>query len=759
MIPERQYRRVKFLAGSALVLLSVMIVAIPLCHHLGYEFSLAIALVLPWIAGPATIAIHRRSTAAPPPQRTETEFRGAVAEALSLAYGLLLIPFAVATLSLFAFKNCSYAEGVVFFALLPGVTALWSVALASFCSAVTKRAFVLYAALTLLILLDAVYLGYTTPQIYAYNVIFGYFPGFSYDETLQITPTLILFRLISVVAALVLLALADGIMRARGKAAGIAAFRGFFEIMRRDIFSRTVLLAGLCILAGAWAFRTTLGIESSDSALRADLSEAILTEHFEIRLRPGSMSVGDKEYLAATHEFRFAQVESALELRHVGRIVSFIYPDPEAKRRWVGAATTNIAKPWRGEIHLTSDSWEGTLKHELVHVLAADFGMPVIRAHYNTGLVEGLATAVDGTFGNRTLHEYAALMIRFGIVADPGRLIRPVGFALQSSSVSYVAMGSFCRFLIDRYGIARMKALYGGAPVDSVYGQPYGRLIDEWRTLLDGVPVPASSRMHVEYFFRRPSIFAKECAHAIANLNEEGFRHLEHKDPVAADEFFRRSLRMSWNSEAFSGLIRSAYAAAQYDSVVTLMNTQLRDTTRRSGVIGLFLPYGDALWLRGDTVAAREAYEELQRLDLSDRLDESAALRRAVVGDSLLGGALKNFIVGSLDDAAALRLLDSLRLRTGNPAVTLLQGRLLLRLGRMKEGMDLLSAAEPWEPVLAQRKEQMLGDACFRLKEFAEARAHYARAAAASRNAATVAAIGEAIERCAWSARRTAAER
>jgi hypothetical protein len=450
------------------------------------------------------------------------------------------------------------------------------------------------------------------------------------------------------------------------------------------------------------------------------------------------------------HEFRYGQIRSELQVASEPRIASFLYPDAIAKRRFIGAGNTNIAKPWRSEIHLNAESWDATLKHELVHVIAGEFGMPVIRAHYNTGLVEGLATAVDDDYGNRSLHEYAAAMIRFGIVDQPAALIHFTGFAARSSSVSYVAMGSFCRFLLTAYGVDRFKDLYRGAAPEKAYGRSYEELLGAWQDSLRAIAVPDSWRAHVDYMFRRPSIFAKTCARAVANLNEAGMHRLAQREPALALAEFHAAQELSWNTESFSGMVRSAFAAGRYDTVRQLMAAAVGDSeAARYG--GLLLLYGDACWLRGDTLRAGEMFRRVAELDLSEGTTESALWRSLALDDSLLRSELPRVIVSHGGDSAILASLDSLRQRTKSPVAGYVAAKLALRSGRYADAEACLGTLlVPAGSALESGWNRMMGEAYFRLREWDHAAAHFRALSERAASASDRARAEDDVARCAW---------
>src|SRR5207244_4084807 len=110
------------------------------------------------------------------------------------------------------------------------------------------------------------------------------------------------------------------------------------------------------------------------------------------------------DLVADDAEFRYAQVAKALGLDPStagAKITCYLFADAAEKRRFTGAAQTQIAKPWRREIYLQHQPWpHGAIKHELAHALAARFGDPLfgVARHgvsFDVGLIEGVAVAAD----------------------------------------------------------------------------------------------------------------------------------------------------------------------------------------------------------------------------------------------------------------------------------------------------------------------------------------------------------------------------
>ncbi len=745
------HRRTVFIAGILLLAVSLVFINIPLLNYLGYEFSTAIALIVPWILWfPTSLSV--REWMKENGTGSLRGFRSLVTSCVFTGFGLLLIPLIVGGLNVFFVKNCAIAEGAFYYILHPLVTAFWSIALSMICCVLARRPFRLYATILVLTLLYPFYIGYVSPQIYSYNFIYGFFPGISYDEVVRITPTLILFRCITIAMAFMFLLVASLVIQ---KSSPDRKFHEKIMSLFSPFQPKTTQLSALVLVIGlivVWVIRVPLGFETSEASIRKTLSSHIQTEHFTIYYAPASFSHDEIQWVAALHEFRYEQVCTALHVTIPVSMTSYIYPDEDTKREAIGTSTTNIAKPWRKEIHLDVHSWQETLKHEIVHVVAGEFGMPVIKAHYHIGLVEGLAMAIDGEYGNRTLHEYAAAIKTFHLINNPGSLITPIGFATHGSSLSYVLMGSFCRYLLDRYGVVRFKELYGGSSVEKVYGTSYQNLVDEWQSFLDRIVVPGSWKDHVEFYFNRPSIFAKECVRTVAILNEEANRKLAHRDWDGAIHDFKQALMTNWNTESYAGILRSSYAAGYFDTVVSLFDTVNRDSSTHSAFLGFLLAYGDAEWHEGNENSAAEAYREILRIDLSRSVDEAATVRLEAMDDPVVGPIFPKYLSIAQSDTASWNFLDSCSQLKNTPFLRFLEARAGLRLEKFQQVIDLLQldSMRFAHPELNASKELMLGQASLRLLQFQNARAHFWRSLNFIDNLAAMQQVYDWIKRCEW---------
>ncbi len=646
------------IAAALYILLAAACTQIPLVRTPGFEFAFVCAIAGSLIAGMLTVSLVKPACRAVHMQGEDRQrdLRKQVRRALTLNLLLLGIPLAAIFINGLVVPLCDPLEGIAFFLLLPVVSIFFSVSLAVLCAVHYRFSKTVLLSVMAVSVLYAAALGYFTPAIFSYNMFYGYFPGLSYDELLPLNATLVLFRFLTLLAGGVLLWLAALVVRyAR---AGDTTTQKGVHLLRAMVTRRhiPVTLTILLVAVAVVIFRCELGFESTASFVQKSLGNRYETEHFVIYYH--TESEPDIRLLAAAHEFHLRSVLNTFALPNTERIRSYVYPSADSKRRLMGAGSTEITKPWNREVHITRQSVNGTLRHELVHVVAAPFGAPVLHASLSTGLVEGLAMAVDGRWGYRTLHQYAAAMHVAGVAPDIRTLMTITGFTSRSSSVSYVLAGSFCRFLIDTHGIEPLLSVYGSGTYEEAFGQPLPVLIASWQRFLDRIAVGESERASVDVLFRRPSIFGKPCPRLVAKRLREARRLLADRRYEEAAERYTGILTAAGGYDALAGLLlcrlrTGAYhaVASLYDSIVTKDPVPLR-------YLPLALTAGDAAWAAGDTVRARRLFDLVHRYDIAPYLTEAAASRLwalDLAGDS---PGLTQYFLTDADDSTRVQLLE-----------------------------------------------------------------------------------------------------
>jgi len=112
-------------------------------------------------------------------------------------------------------------------------------------------------------------------------------------------------------------------------------------------------------------------------------------------------------------------------------------------------------------------------------------------------------------------------MIALGQAPSLARVMG-AGFSVESGARAYVLAGSFCRFLLDRFGADKLRAAYRSAGnFLAVYGLPLAELEKTWRVFLETQPLDGRDEARAKERFRKPAIFRKVCARELAEREAE----------------------------------------------------------------------------------------------------------------------------------------------------------------------------------------------------------------------------------------------
>lgn len=507
--------------GLLLTGLAVCLCFVPLADLLGYDFSFALGFgaALAGVDVGQGVVVQARATGGqvPPGAGVARLFGRAAARSAAL----LVPPLVLSLGNALRVRNCSFAAGFAFFALLPVASALFaSVAgVVAGLLAPSRRGRWLAFGLPVFSMLWTLLRLYRDPAVFAYDPFFGYFPGPIYDEALRPPLPLLLFRVANTVwaATAVTVALA-------------AAGRG--RDPRR--WSRPALAGAVPLFVASvalYAVGGRLGFHVTRADLLRVLNQTVTSEHFILHHAPGIRTRAELALEREDLEFRYHQLQQTFEVEPPGPITVWDFPDADTKKELVGAGHTLYARPWTREIFVQGEGFPSTrLRHEMAHVFAAGFGDPFFGVSLGwrwtplphpvlaVGLIEGVAEAADADApdGDATIHQEAAAMQAAGL-APPLAAVVGAGFSAESGARAYTVAGSFAAFLLQTRGAEKLRALYRSAGnFSDVYRVPLGDLEREWRRFLMAQPLNRQQRAHATEQFRRPGIFQKVCARELA---------------------------------------------------------------------------------------------------------------------------------------------------------------------------------------------------------------------------------------------------
>ena len=665
------------------------------------------------------------------------------AESTFASFVILAIPFIISLANVFFVKNCSVGDGVKLYALtvIPGV--FFSISLALFVGVVFgKWRKTIFTITYILILFHIPFVTIIRPQIFAFNPIIGFFPGFTYDETLQVTQRLLIYRLATLAAAGCFAAGSVWLWQIyQNKKETAYSTRSALPIIELIVIA---LLAPVVVIIFTLSDR--LGLSSSADFIRQKLAGNYKTTHFDIIYSAGSIKREHIEQIGSLHEFYFDKLSHEMNLHSQERIVSFLYASPEQKGRLIGAVHTDLTKPWLRQMHINLGDVESALKHEMVHVLSAEFGWSPLKIASNSGLIEGIAVAMGRTSQiEEPLDRSAAMVFASGIHPNLESLFTFTGFIQANPSISYTLAGSFCRFLIDSFSVDQFKRLYANGDFKNIYQKDLKSLLIEWQTSVKSVHLDYADSIKAKYFFRRPSIFGKECARVIANMNAETREDIIHHDYEKAFLSAEQSLRLSKTSEAVFQKATALFEMRRFKDFIEYVNGQLRDTAIGYTLLPLHLRLGDAYWALDSLAKTKQEYELMLSINLSASNEEACMLRLETLKNLQERGELRIYFSYSMEDTTRIAQLERLK----SPTAHYLLAREYAAKDRFAESTRILESVGPMESkTLEFFRLRRLGKDWFELREFEKAKTAFVKSFPLASNTFLQIETTEWIDRC-----------
>jgi tetratricopeptide (TPR) repeat protein len=532
------------------------------------------------------------------------------------------------------------------------------------------------------------------PPIFGYNAFVGYFPGPLYDREISITGSLLLARGTVLMEAVLFALLA--VLGWDGSRWRVRALRLPWSGARG--VAGGVALLDLLVLGLLFAHADALGLRIGRRYIQEQLGGRLETEHCRIFYDTGAYTPEQARELAGEHEFHWAELRAFFGFAPPRPIASYVYASGEQKKRLMGAGGTSFEDALNDELHVNAARYpHPVLRHEMAHLFAAHLHR-WLRICPQIGIHEGIAVAAEWREESARLgltpDEACVAMDSLEVLPDIRRIMGAFGFWTQAGSRVYTAAGSFVRYLVDTYGMERLRVLWGSRSFRKAYGRPLDDLASEWRrSRLGGVRLRPGQLRRAEQLFRPPAIFQEPCAHEQARLRSEAAVALSRRDFMGADSLYAELARIDSSDhepvlERARALVLGGRAGEARLALLELLDAApLSDPARGKALHQL----GDALWTLGNLDEAERAYVEAA--ELAPTRSEARALGVALraLRDSSLSESLRPYLVEWLPDAAAFALLAPLRAARPEAAIPrYLLGRRLYFAERFQEALGEL---------------------------------------------------------------------
>jgi hypothetical protein len=544
--------------GVASIVVFAVLLAVgflPLFGGPGYEQSLASGLVVPLAAAIAAALEGSRGSNRQLADDLRTPL-ATLGRALGTALLLAGVAYATALIHGARVGICDFWGGTAFFVLTAGFGGLvggaWG-AVAGEVARGRRHRRLLAVLLAILGPLGGIVVSvarfYASPMIFAYDPFFGYFSGTLYDTVVDVRPELWTYRA-GTIATLAAAAIAASLLT-RAEDGGLRV-RGWKQANWREVWSqpRTAWLVASGALALAVSLAVTfagatLGHWQTATTIARELGGRAAGPRCDV-VHPDSLLPYQVDLLVRDCEEELAADEERLGTHLDGRVTAFVFADANQKRRLMGAAETQIAKPWRREVYVQYAPYpHPVLGHEIAHVVAGSFahgpfhvGGGVVP---NPGLIEGVAVATSPDDDELTDAQWARAMLDLGTLPDL-RSIFSLEFLGGSAQKSYTLAGAFVGWVLERWGAPTLRAWYGGGSLEALTGASWPALDAEFRAWLKTMPMPPEATAYARAKFERPSVWARKCPHVVDALNRDADRCRDEQRLDRADGLYARAL-------------------------------------------------------------------------------------------------------------------------------------------------------------------------------------------------------------------------
>jgi hypothetical protein len=503
---------------AAACVLALAMCSVPLVGIQGTESALVLGVVLPPLCAYACTRITQRYV-----RMGIGSLSGLFSRTLGFALALWLLPTLILWLDSYRVRNCSPLDGFVSMLLGPGFGVALASVVATGVGLLLPRAGIaplMAAAVPIATMVRAVLGMYDGPAIFAYGHFFGFFPGTVYDEGVSLTQSFLWLRVTSM-----LWLLGCVLMIVSCSERATLAFTIFPRAGRDLQYILALLCLGSCAMAELYS--DDLGWSSSPERVHHALGGELKSRRCHLHF-PREWPEQDRRRLGEDCDFRVQQAERWLGLTHPNPIDVYLFRSPDEKYALMGAAGTNLAKPWRSEVYISNLGWPNpVLGHELVHVVARGSGSGPFRiaGAYgglwpNPALIEGVATAAAWQpQGGLTLNEWAHAMLELDMVPNLSRLFGP-GFFGQQERLAYTLSGSLLAFVREQYGARAVRETYRTGDLAQGVGKPLAEIDAAWRAHLRQQPLAASVSDLARARFSGGGVLSKLCPHTLAKLRD-----------------------------------------------------------------------------------------------------------------------------------------------------------------------------------------------------------------------------------------------
>ena len=601
-----------------LISTNLILTFLPLTNTLGFEFSVLNGILLFIVAGLQIINVQR-----------ENYVISVIDLLLKNRWFIsisMIIPFLIGILSSILNSNCPIKGGIFFYLIISIPSFFFGGVLGNFCLSLSRKyPYYFFILIFIGLIITPLIEFFYNPQIYFYNPIFGYFPGTIYDEDLSVDRILLAYRIFNLSFFILVYY--------------------FSNIIINKSHIQKILIV-LTLLLAAFSFsvlKPKLFFATDKDRIEKELPSKIITNNFQIHLPDSLLGKNDSRYNALLHEYYLDQIKTQLGLSFNYQIDSYLFSGKESKRELLGSGNADVAKPWLNQIYLNYYNYGGTLKHELVHVLAGVFGSTPFKvsADFNPAMIEGLAMSIENDYDEYPIHYMAKLAFVSGYKYPIEKLFSGFNFFTQTSSISYIYAGSFLKYLEDKFGISKIKYLYEENNFQKVYSKNLSKLAKAYELFLKKYPIEFNKNK-AQLYFGGVSIFKKYCPRMAATDIKNAWSLFGNTKYSEALDLFRDVYNYSNSYQSLLGIVSTYSVEKKYPEAVEFLSSQIANFKTSQFYFNLELILGDLLIQTNQSAKAISKYDSLIVQNPHINFTNEVLIRKSILEEGI--DSLKNYL-------------------------------------------------------------------------------------------------------------------
>jgi hypothetical protein len=622
-----------FIYAALLLILNLLLINLPLTNVFGYEFAAINAIAISFLSGIYIISSFKKGT--------ENSSLKIITLFKNLSV-LLLIPFIVSIINSIISGFCSFTDGLLFYLVVTGPSVVIGGALGMIAFGVVSRfGIIIYILLFISVFLISLFEIYFNPQVYLYNPIFGFFPGTIYDEGLSVDFRLFFYRLLNTIYFFGIILLMYNAIKAGKKK---------LIIWRRVFLSFIIVVCFYFFISPAWGFSTTF------SKLKNELNVRIETEHF-VTYADSEMDENTLKFIALNQEYFYEKLSIFLDEGFETKINSFIFNSSQQKKELFGSGNADVAKPWQKSVYVSEESWEQSLEHEIAHCFAGRFGWGIfeVASGFNPALIEGIAEACDGFYDEIDIHFLASIAHNNNYKIEISELFLHFSFFGNVSGLSYIYSGSFIKYLIENFGVDKVKRYYRTNDFEKSFGKSINDIEKEYSEFLNSFAA-AVWKDRAVYYFGRKALIQKVCPRYISDRLKVAWELFNQKEYISSKNKFEEILEKSVNYSAIVGVSLIHEKIDSIDTAVEFLEDNIEKFNSTSYEFNLKFRIAELMVKSGKLNEAKQIYESLVVSKPTVRLELLARMRLTLLKES----KISKYVLGSeFDKYYLLKQLNS----------------------------------------------------------------------------------------------------